>query len=206
MSPSRMQTMAKAGILPRRFAKCNVPICWSCHYGKMHKKPWRTKAPPEKVEPRVIQNPGDCVSVDQMESRTHGLIAQMKGTPTKARYVAATIFVDHVSRLGYVYLMKDMTSAETLKVKHAFEAYAASNGVSVRHYHCDNGRFADNAWAELCDLKGQTISYCGVNAHFMNGIAERQIRELSKVARTSLIHAMQKWPEAINTNLWPYAL
>jgi hypothetical protein len=26
------------------------------------------------------------------------------------------------------------------------------------------------------------------------------------VARTSLIHAMQKWPEAINTNLWPYAL
>jgi hypothetical protein len=54
--------------------------------------------------------------------------------------------------------------------------------------------------------QGQTISFCGVNAHFQSGIAKRRIRELQDGAQTSLIHAKHRWGLAIKANLWPYAL
>ena len=76
----------------------------------------------------------------------------------------------------------------------------------VQHYHADNGRFADNAFISDVRQKGQTISYCGVNAHFQNGIAERRIRDLQETTRTQLLHAKARWPEAINEALWPSAL
>jgi hypothetical protein len=53
---------------------------------------------------------------------------------------------------------------------------------------------------------GQTLSYAGVGAHHQNGIAEKRIRDLQDLARSSLIHAIKRWPDAINTHLWPYAL
>jgi hypothetical protein len=53
---------------------------------------------------------------------------------------------------------------------------------------------------------GGTLTFCGINAHFQNGIAKRRIRELQEQARTMLIHASKRWPTAITTNLWPYAL
>ncbi len=53
---------------------------------------------------------------------------------------------------------------------------------------------------------GQTISFCGVSAHFQNGIAEKRICDLSEQARKQLLHAKARWPSAIKINLWPYAL
>jgi len=53
---------------------------------------------------------------------------------------------------------------------------------------------------------GQTITYCGVSAHFQNGVAEKRIRDLQDVARTMLIHAYRRWATAISVNLWPYAM
>jgi hypothetical protein len=35
---------------------------------------------------------------------------------------------------------------ETINAKIAFEAFATQFGVTVRHYHADNGRFANNMW------------------------------------------------------------
>jgi hypothetical protein len=49
--------------------------------------------------------------------------------------------------------------------------------------------------------QGQTISFCGVNAHFQSGVAERRIRELQDGARTSRIHAKHRWPLAIDAQL-----
>jgi hypothetical protein len=43
----------------------------------------------------------------------------------------ATIYVDHASRLGYVYLQKSADANETVKGKLAFEAYAESRGISI---------------------------------------------------------------------------
>lgn len=66
---------------------------------------------------RVVTTPGQRVSVDQLESSTLGLIVQLKGTPTLERYRVATIYVDHFSRLSFVYLHRRITSEETVKGK-----------------------------------------------------------------------------------------
>ncbi len=50
------------------------------------------------------------------------------------------------------------------------------------------------------------MSFCGVNGQFQNGIAEKRIGDLTERARTSLLHAMNRWPSAIAINLWPHAL
>jgi hypothetical protein len=175
-------------------------------YGAMTKRPWRTKGIQNKNKIRVATSPGDCISVDQLESPTPGFIAQLKGRLTKKRYGAATIFVDHASRLSYIHFQQQISYDETVEAKRAFEAYARSHGVTIKHYHADNGRFADNAFMQSVAESGQTISFCGVNAHFQNGIAKKRIRDLSEQARKQLLHAKARWPEAIEINLWPYAI
>ena len=206
MSFKRIRLLALVGILPKYLANIKPPKCAGCIYGAMTKRPWTTRSPKNRGKLPTVTSPGDCVSVDQLESTAPGFIAQMKGRLTKQRYQAATIFVDHQSRLGYVHLQRDLTSVETLKAKKAFEAYARHKGVQVKHYHADNGRFADNMFIKDVANSKQTISYCGVNAHFQNGIAEKRIRDLQEQARKMLLHAKARWPEAINASLWPYAV
>ena len=151
-----------------------------------------------------IDRPGACVSVDQLESPDAGLIAQLKGTPTTARYTCATLFVDHFSDLTFVHLQKSTNANETVEGKHVFERYSRSHIIKITHYHADNGRFAENKW--LADLvrvpgQGQTMSLCGVNVHFQNGVAERRVRDLQDRTRTQLLHAQIRWKQAITTNL-----
>jgi Reverse transcriptase (RNA-dependent DNA polymerase) len=114
--------------------------------------------------------------------------------------------VDHFSRLSFIYLQKSDTAEETLMAKHAFEGYARTMGVKILHYHADNGRFCENVFMKDVADQRQTISFCGVNAHFQSGVAERRIRELQDGARTSLIHAKHRWGVAIDAQLWLYAL
>lgn len=78
--------------------------------------------------------------------------------------------------------------------------------MTIKHYHADNGRFADNLWLADITTQGQSISFCGVGAHFQNGIAEKRIRDLTESARTMMLQAADKWPKAISVSLWPYAI
>jgi hypothetical protein len=144
--------------------------------------------------------------VDQMVSTQVGFYAQMTGKLTNRRYRGATIFVDHYSRLRFVHLMQDLKSDKTIKAKRAFEQFAADHGVKILHYHCNNGRFKDNAFQQACEDARQQLTFCGVNAHFQNGIAERAIRDLSDSARKQLLHVSARWPAAVHLALWPYAL
>jgi hypothetical protein len=156
----------------------------------------------------VVTRPGDFVSVDQLESSTPGFFAQLTGILTKRRYTCATVFVDHFSRFEYVHMQQHLTSDELVEAKHAFEAFSRSQGVTIKHYHADNGIFADNAFIK--DIReaipSQSITHCGVNAYFQNGIAEKRIRDLQEPARKQLLHAKARWPAAVTTNFWPYAL
>ncbi|KAL7580919.1 hypothetical protein ACA910_005738 [Epithemia clementina (nom. ined.)] len=205
MAFSRLRQMCEIGDLPRRLLQAKTPFCAACQYGKLTRRPWRTKGQ-VITGVKVATHPGQVVSVDQLESPTAGFVAQLKGAPTLQRYRYATIFVDHYSRYVYVYLQKSLTSAETVQAKCAFENNARDHGVRVLHYHADNGRFADNGFINDCKIKGQGLSYCGGNAHFQNGIAEKMIRDLQEGTRTSLLFAIQKWPKMVNVHLWPYGL
>ena len=205
ISFSLLRHMASQGLIPKALATCDPPKCSSCIYGKQTRRPWRTKGKPTPIGSNPTA-PGDCVSVDQLISPTPGLIAQVKGWLTNDRYKAATVFADHVSGLSYVHVSRGTTAIDTLEAKQAFEAYASSMGVTIKHYHADNGRFAEKAFLDHVHQCGQSISFCGVGAHHQNGVAERRIRDLTEHARTMLLHATHRWPQAINAHLWPYAL
>lgn len=101
---------------------------------------------------------------------------------TTQRYKYATVFIDHYSQYAYVHLQRTLTSEETLKAKNAFKAHCRRYNVTIENYHADNGRFSDNLYINDVRQKGQTITYCGVNAHWQNGIAERMIRTLRETA------------------------
>jgi hypothetical protein len=80
----------------------------------------------------VVTKAGQCVSVDQLISTQVGFIAQLKGTLTK-KCSAATVFVDHYSRLKYINLMTKLTSDETMEAKRAFEHFAKQHGIRILH-------------------------------------------------------------------------
>jgi hypothetical protein len=160
----KIRELAKQGALPARFAKCDIPVCTSCMYAKMTKRQWKGKNR-NNYSPPSTPKPGEVVPVDQMVSATHGLVAQMTGILTKARYKYATVYVDQGSRLGYTYLQKSATAEETIKGKIAFELFARSHGITIKGYHANNGIFRANAWVQHCLAADQNLSFAGVNAH-----------------------------------------
>ena len=187
---ARLKSLAENGEIPKRLACIRPPRCAGCLYGAMTKVPWRSKGQRDSTHPVfAATKPGECVSVDHMQSTEPGFYGQSKGILTKMRYRNATIFVDHYSPLKFVYLMtSSLTGKETVDAKRAVERFAAEHGVRIAHYHCDNGRFADSLFCQACKSRGQKLTFCGVNAHFQNGIAKRAIRDLSKSAHKQLLH------------------
>ena len=109
--------------------------------------------------------------------------------------------MDHYSGLSYVHLQLSTAAEHTIKAKKAFERFATAHGVAVRHYHADNHIFDSRSFVDEVRASGQSISYCAVNAHHQNGKAKKRIRDLQELARTMLLHAKQRWPSAITTNL-----
>ena len=49
--------------------------------------------------------------------------------------------------------MRDLTLGETLLAKEAMEKVMAQTGINVKHYHADNGRFADNGFIDAINTK-----------------------------------------------------
>jgi hypothetical protein len=204
---AKLHQLAQNGKIPKKLAAIRPLRCAGCLFGAMTKVPWRGKEQKSQHSVFVATKPGECISVDHLQWTEPGFYGQAKGCLTKMRYKNATIFVDHFSCLQYVYLMtSNLTSSETIDTKRAFEHYTAKHGVKIAHYHCNNGRFADTAFVRLCKESLQKLTFCKVNAHFQNGIAERAICNLSESMRKQLLHAKQCWPQVVSTALWPYAL
>ena len=201
---ARLKMLAHTEQIPKCILKVQELPCAACIYGKQTRRPWRGNQVRRTIFP--AKAPGDCVSVDQLKSTTAGFVAQLKGILTKKRYHVSTVFTDHFSDLSYVHFSTSDTALETLAAKQAFEIYASSHGVTIKHYHCDNGRFAENLFTESCKQSKQRLTFCPVNQHNSNGRAEKRNRDLQDGARTNMLHAKSLWPAAINTHLWPYAL
>ena len=146
------------------------------------------------------------MSTDQILSPTLGFLPTHRGRPTLQRYEVATIFVDHFSDLTYVHLMTKIDDTATVEAKLVFERFAASHDVTIKNYHCENGLYDTKNFKQSISKASQTISFCGVNAYHQNVRAENRIKDLTTNARTALIHAAHRWPDAIDSALWPAAL
>jgi transposase InsO family protein len=215
-SYSTMSRMAQKKLLPHFISKKlkkmektgeKPPLCNDCYSAAACKTAWRHK--PNKGETKNRREnlaPGDVVSVDQIESSIPGLLAQITGSLTRKRIVGSSVYVDHGSDLSYIYHHTSMSSEEALKGKESFEQFAKTHGVHIKHYHVDNGRFKDNLFMKAIERNNQTISFSGVGAHHQNGIAEKRIGDLQRRATALLLHAERRWPDAINSHLWPYAM
>ena len=206
-----LRAMAKKGLIDKRLATIQeMPLCAGCQFGKQSRRQWRHRSKKKdgsRKRLRKARRPGEVVSVDTMSSTSvPGLMQQMKGKPTLARYHYATVFVDHYSGLEYVHLHENNDGDSVLAGKLAFERFSHGHGVKINHYHCDNGVFANNAFRTACKAAHQTISFCGVNAHHQSGRAEKRIRDLRDCARSMLLRAKHNWPAAITAHLWPFAL
>src|SRR5210317_1982714 len=114
--------------------------------------------------------------------------------------------MDHFSDFIYVHLMTKVDAEHTVEAKRAFEQIAESHGVFVKHYHSDNGLFDTKLFKNAVQASCQTLSFCGPNAHHQNGKAENRIKDVTTHARTALLHAAHRWPQAVNVHLWPAAL
>jgi hypothetical protein len=203
-----LQMMAKAGLIPGELANVDPPTCPGCAYGKAHRRPWRGKSikNQDRRTLRIATAPGQVISVDQLVSPTAGFVPTHRGRPSLMRYIGATVFVDHFSDFTYVHLMTEMDAAATVAAKQAFERLLRSHGVTVHHYHADNGLFDTKLFKSAIATASQTLSFCGVNAHHQNGKAENRIKTVTEGARTALLHAAHRWPTAVNASLWPAAL
>ena len=77
-----------------------------------------------------------------------GIIPQVTGDLTHARFLAETVFMDHYSDYCYTHLMKGTSAEENLKEKETYERLAATHRARFFAYRADNGRFADTLFKE----------------------------------------------------------
>jgi hypothetical protein len=116
--PKLKQLMCN-GKIPAKLANICPSRCAGCFFGAMTKVPWHTKD--QRDDDHSVfaaTKPGECVSINHMQSTEPGFYGQAKGALTKTCYRNATIFVDHFSRLKFVYLMtSNLTLAKTVDAK-----------------------------------------------------------------------------------------
>jgi hypothetical protein len=74
ISFAKLKRLAMEKEIPYRLRKARPFRCTACMFAKATKTPWRTKAPVNKQSVPAVQQAGDCVSADQLESKTRALL------------------------------------------------------------------------------------------------------------------------------------
>ena len=100
LSFKKMTLLMSLGILSRKILNVRPPVCAACKYGAMTRRPTRVKGDKNKGQLHQATKAGECVSVDEMESRTPGFIRMMRDFISKQRYTCLTILVDNYSDLS----------------------------------------------------------------------------------------------------------
>jgi len=205
LNMNRLQDLARQGFLGlsnKALANCDPPLCKACLHGKQHKRP----TPIANQHPIDASDllPGDCVSIDQLESTHAGRIPVYRGSPSSSSYHAGSLFTDHARRFLYFVPHCSTGAEEAVLAKRNFEHLASTHHQSIKRYHADNGVFTTKLFRDACNSQHQQLTLCGVDAHHQNGIAERFIQTITERACTMLIHAMLCWPDT--EDLWPFAV
>ena len=97
----------------------------------------------------------------------------------------------------HCHLLMKFTLDENIKAKVGFECMESAHGVTIRHFHAENGHLSDDIFIKACAACSQTTYFCGVNAHFQNDITEGNIGHIQSSARIILLNAMRNCTEII---------
>jgi Integrase core domain. len=191
---------------------CSVPLCRACAMSKGSKVPTGSQHiqnDPDR-EMHLLRNhlsPGSCVSCDHYVVDHRGRLYQTAGRERETdRYCGGTLFVDHASRKVFLHHQSSLRAADTLIGKRILENQSNQYGVRIKQYHADNGTFASNEFRADCDAKSQQLTFSASNAHHQNGVAERYIGTITRLARAMLLHSALLWPQEHSLDLWPMAM
>ena len=198
-----------------RFAKtktCSMPLCRSCALSKMTKQKTNTQhhtndPAKEMALQREHLSPGACISWDQYVVPHRGRLYTSAGRERESlRFGGGSLAVDHASKRVFIHHQVSLDASHTLIGKRLLERDARAVGVNIQRYHADNGIFASAEFKADCELKEQKLTFSASNSHHQNGVAERYIGTISRMARAMLIHQALLWPRRHNVNLWPMAM
>ena len=198
-----------------RFAKtktCSMPLCRSCALSKMTKQKTNTQhhtndPAKEMALQREHLSPGACISWDQYVVPHRGRLYTSAGREREScRFGGGSLAVDHASKRVFIHHQTSLDASHTLVGKRLLERDARDVGVTIKRYHADNGIFASAEFKADCELKEQRLTFSASNSHHQNGVAERYIGTISRMARAMLIHQALLWPRRHNVNLWPMAM
>ena len=186
--------------------------CASCCMAKQHRRTTPATSRSISTQPEMALktshlSPGMCISVDHYVSPVRGRHLKGFGTTTCDQgYTGGSIFVDHASGMIFHYPQVDLSATTTIRAKQHLEALAKDVDVSIKAYHSDNGVFASKEFRNHCSSQRQKLSFSGVGAHHQNGVAERSIQTVSKMARSNLLHLMLHWPTQCKLDLWALSM
>jgi hypothetical protein len=179
------------------------PLCTICQFGKARRKTHNAHNGHISSGHTV---PGTGVSSDGMEAGLPGRIFSTKGLPSTKKYKFVSFWVDHMSKFVYATFHASKAAEELVASKTEFEGWAARFNIKITNIRADNGVYSAKLFKDACDKQQQSLTFCGVGAHWQNGIAERFIGTITERAHTILLHAMAKWPDVIKEDMWPFAI
>jgi hypothetical protein len=134
--------------VPNHLPTCPKPICSSCQLGKADQSAIPSLGTP--LDSGHLQ-PGDCISVNQLESNTPGLVPTTHGTPTSCKFQIATLICDHASCFIHLTCHLSTGAVDAVTAKWVFEHEATLADVHIKKYKADNGIFNSAAWRSSCD-------------------------------------------------------
>jgi hypothetical protein len=206
-------TPSKKALHARAAKIVHPPQCTACNFGKQtvrpSKTPRRTAAVTDNIG--VLKDnklfPGQSISVDHFVCSTKGVIPGTRGGAGSPTYVGGCIMVDAASGLVHVEHQQHLNTHETLDGLKKFESMCMDVGVVPMEYVSDSGSaFTSKDFQEHLAQYRQIIHFAGTGAHHHNSIAERSIRTIMSIARTSMLHAAIHWPDMADATLWPLAV
>ena len=146
---------------------------------------------------------GANVSVDHFKSRIKGWTYDSFGKTSSDQYVGGCIFVDHMSSDIHVEPQLWLSTSESIHAFIIFEKLCLDNGTLIQSSLQTMDHLKQRTLLTIYEIKNRRIQYYVINAHYQNGIAERNIRTVSGMFRALILHAFLQLKNGIDRSFWP---
>jgi hypothetical protein len=199
-----IKTKSRAPTCDTMSLKCAACLCAKAAV----QSPENTMAP-KSIKNKLLKKdhlqPGNCISADHYISQIHGRVPTGFGKEQNS-YSCGCLFVDHASGKIFNFAQYSTTANETIDSALHLEALARDEGLTIKHYHSDNGVFLSSKFKRHCDTSHIKYSFSGVGAKHQNGIAEQNIKTAAQLACANMLHLANHWPQYASAKSWPQAI